>query len=345
MPRVTIVVPAYNAERYLKPTLERATTQTFRDIDIVVIDDGSSDATGRIAESFGHPVRVVTQANAGMSASRNRGIASSDSEYFALLDSDDVWHPQKIERQLEALAQRPDAGLCFTGFVWWHGEDLSGWFNEARSDAQDPRFCGWIYHELILDNWALPSSWLMRRSMWEQTGPFPGDNQQTDDWEYVVRASYQLPFVKLRDDFVLYRQVSSSLSKRIPTANVGELMRESLLGRFGLASLDGTQVDRRALRRQRYKGWRNFADTQLCPRGLQARAAHLRSAVGHRAQLGRDPSEPGHGFPSPLVGPVMKSGLVARFLNAKHVRGIGRYLQEVRSACSVPLRSTSCLPF
>ena len=60
-------------------------------------------------------MRVVRQANAGMSASRNRGIASSDSEYIALLDSDDVWHPQKIERQLDALAQRPDAGLCFTG--------------------------------------------------------------------------------------------------------------------------------------------------------------------------------------------------------------------------------------
>lgn len=266
MPRVTIVVPAYNAERFLKPTLESAAAQTFRDIDIVVIDDGSSDATGLIAESFGHPVRVVRQPNAGMSASRNRGIASSDSEYIALLDSDDLWHPQKIERQLEALAQRTDAGLCFTGFVWWHGEDLSSWFNEPRGGVLDPRFCGWVYHELILDNWALPSSWLMRRSMCNQTGPFLCDNQQTDDWEYVVRASCQFPFIKLREDFVLYRQLSSSLSKRIPTANFGELMRESLLGRFGLASPDGTPVDRRALRVQRYKGWRNFADTH-CARG------------------------------------------------------------------------------
>lgn len=266
MPRVTIVVPAYNAERFLKATLESAVAQTFRDIDVVVIDDGSVDATAAIAESLCGQVRVIRQSNAGMSASRNRGIASSDSEYIALLDSDDVWHPQKVERQLEALALHPEAGLCFTGFVWWYGEERMDWFREPRAGDLDPRFCGWIYHELILDNWALPSSWLMRRAMWEQTGPFLCDNQQTDDWEYVVRASFQFPFVKLQEDYVLYRQLSTSLSKRVPRANVGELMRESLLDRFGLASPDGTQVDLAALRRQRYKGWRNFADAH-CARG------------------------------------------------------------------------------
>ena len=266
MPRVTIVVPAYNAGQYLKATLGSAVAQTFRDIDVVVIDDGSFDATGAIAESMGGPVRVIRQSNAGMSASRNRGIASSDSEFIALLDSDDVWHPQKIEHQVEAMAQRQEAGLCFTGFVWWHGESLPGWFREPRDGGLEPRFCGWIYNELILDNWALPSSWLMRRAMWEQTGPFLCENQQTDDWEYVVRASRDFPFIKLREDYVLYRQVSSSLSKRVPQTNVGELMRASLLDRFGLASPDGTQVDLEALRRQRYKGWRNFADAH-CARG------------------------------------------------------------------------------
>jgi len=84
MPRVTIVVPAYNAARFLKSTLESAVAQTFRDIEVIVVNDGSSDATGAIAESIGHPVRVLHQQNAGMSVSRNLGIASSDSEYIAL---------------------------------------------------------------------------------------------------------------------------------------------------------------------------------------------------------------------------------------------------------------------
>lgn len=266
MPLVTVVVPAYNAQNFLKATLESAVGQTFRDIDVVVVDDGSTDATGAIAEAMGGRVRVVRQSNAGMSASRNRGIASSDSEYIALLDSDDVWHPQKIERQLQAMHQRPTAGLCFTGFTWWYGEDQSAWLQEPRAAAVDPRFCGWIYHQLILDNWALPSSWLMRRTMWEQTGPFLCDNQQTDDWEYVVRASRHFPFVKLQEQFVLYRQLNSSLSKRMAIENFGELMRESLLDRFGLASPDGTPVDQSALERERYKGWRNFADAH-CARG------------------------------------------------------------------------------
>lgn len=273
MPRVTIVVPAYNAERFLRMTLNSAAAQSFRDIDIVVINDGSCDTTGEIAASMGYPVRVLHQSNAGMSVSRNRGIASTDSEYIALLDSDDVWHPLKLERQLAAMSQRPEAGLCFTGFVWWRGEEMGQWFEAPLSGGLDARFTGWIYHELILDNWALPSSWLIRRSMWEKTGPFLCDNQQTDDWEYVVRASRQFPFVKLQEEFVLYRQVSSSLSKRVPRTNVGELMRDSLLARFGLVSPGGMSVDLAALRRQRYKGWRNFAD---------AHCAHGELALGLR---------------------------------------------------------------
>jgi len=156
--------------------------------------------------------------------------------------------------------------MCFTGFAPWHGENKPGWFTEPRASALDPRFCNWVYHELILDNWALPSSWLMRRAMWKETGPFQCDHQQTDDWEYVIRASRQFPFVKLQEDYVLYRQVSTSLSKRVTPANIGELMRDSLIDRFGLASPDGTRVDLAALCRQRYKGWRNFADAH-CARG------------------------------------------------------------------------------
>lgn len=280
MPRVTVVVPAYNAEKFLRATLESAAAQSFRDIDIVVINDGSTDATGAIAESIGHPVRVVHQSNAGMSASRNRGIASTDSEYIALLDSDDVWHPLKIERQLIAMSQRPDAGLCFTGFLWWHGEDQRAWLDAPRDGRLDERFSGWVYHELILDNWALPSSWLARRSMWEQTGPFLCDNQQTDDWEYVVRASRDFPFVKLEEEFVLYRQVSSSLSKRTPGANVGESMRESLLGRFGLTSPDGTPVDLAGVTPSALQGLAELRGRALRPRRIRTWVAYLRKTHG-----------------------------------------------------------------
>lgn len=266
MPRVSIVIPAYNAERLLAPTLESALGQQFKDFEIVVVNDGSVDKTMEIAESFGPPVRVIDQKNRGMSAARNRGIESGDSEFIALLDSDDIWHPAKLACQLSGFESNPKAAICYTGFDWWWGDDQPEWAMARRTAATDPDLSGWIYHALILDNWALPSSLLFKRSAWQQVGPFLCDDQQTDDWEFIVRASRQCQYLRLRESFVLYRQVASSLSKRMPSRNVSELMRDSLITRYGMSSPDGTPVDTDALARQRYRGWRNFADAH-CARG------------------------------------------------------------------------------
>jgi hypothetical protein len=93
----------------------------------------------------------------------------------------------------------------------------------------------------------------------EQLGPFLCDDQQTDDWEYTVRASRLFPFAKLAAPLVAYRQHPSSLSKRPRSENVTELMRESLIARFGLTSPQGVAADPVELANRRYRGWRNFA--------------------------------------------------------------------------------------
>lgn len=266
MPRASIVIPAYNAAPYLMQTLDAALASTYRDMEIVVIDDGSTDTTAEIAEGYGPPVRPISQKNAGMSATRNRGIDSSDSEYVALLDSDDVWHPEKLRLQMEALQAHPDYAFSYTAFHFWDGTPLPDFVTEPRTGRIDTERSGWIYHHLILENWALPSSVVFRRSAWKELGPFLCDNQQTDDWEFLVRASRSFRFLRLQEPLVLYRQVPTSLSRRVPAQNWGELMRQSLIERFGLTSPDGQKVDIGELERQRYKGWANFADLH-CARG------------------------------------------------------------------------------
>jgi glycosyltransferase involved in cell wall biosynthesis len=260
------VIPAYNAEAYLRETLESVMRSTLRDFEIIVIDDGSKDRTAEVAASFPSQVRLVSQANAGMSASRNRGLAMSDSEFVALLDSDDIWHPQKLEFQLRALHQRNDHDFCFTRFTPWWGDSASAFFAEPRTGTVDDAMSGWVYHHLILTNWCLPSSMLWRRSAWQQTGPFLCNDQQTDDWEYIIRATQQHRFIRLDEPMVLYRQVASSLSRRVPASNTPELMRDALLARYGTASPDDTPVDRQELGQWRYLGWANFADMH-CARG------------------------------------------------------------------------------
>ena len=114
-PRVTALVPAYNAAAWLAETLDSALAQSFRDFEVVVVDDGSSDATGAIADRYAaqHPerIRVIHQANAGLPAARNAAIAAARGEYLALLDADDVWRPDHLQRAVAALDADPGLGL------------------------------------------------------------------------------------------------------------------------------------------------------------------------------------------------------------------------------------------
>ena len=278
MPRVNIVVPAYNAEAFVAETVRSALSQTFADLQVTVIDDGSTDATAERAALGDARVRVISQQNRGMSRSRNRGIAETDSEFVALLDADDLWHPEKLRLQLDALQSRPDHDFCYTAFDVWHGEPRPDFARQPRSGSVDEALSGWIYPHLILDNHALPSSVVWRRSAWNRLGGFLTDNQQTDDWEYLVRASTQHRFVRLAEPLVLYRQHPVSLSRRIPATNTTELMRADLIRRFGMSMPPGHEVDPQRLRDFQHRGWCNFADAHTArgDLGLSLRTfAHL----------------------------------------------------------------------
>src|SRR4051794_3877496 len=106
---VTVVVPAHNAAATLRQTLASIAAQTYRDLEIVVVDDGSTDDTSAIAAEFAHldrRVRLVSQANAGVAAARNKGIALARGEYVAPVDADDLWEPTKIEKQVGVMTAR-----------------------------------------------------------------------------------------------------------------------------------------------------------------------------------------------------------------------------------------------
>jgi glycosyltransferase involved in cell wall biosynthesis len=119
--RVTAVVPAYNAGRTLEATLRSVRAQTYRDLEILVVNDGSTDRTGEIAASHAHAdrrVRPIAQANAGVASARNRGLAEATGEFVALIDADDLWKPEKIAAQLEVLTRSGrHTGLVYTWFA------------------------------------------------------------------------------------------------------------------------------------------------------------------------------------------------------------------------------------
>ena len=116
-PLVSVIVPAFNSEGTIAETLESAGAQSWRDIEIIIVDDGSTDMTARIAEDFcsREPrARLVRQSNEGVAAARNRGIKEASGQWIAPLDADDLWHPAKIERQIAAARASPLTGLVYS---------------------------------------------------------------------------------------------------------------------------------------------------------------------------------------------------------------------------------------
>ena len=124
MPRVAVIIPAYNAADTLEETLTSASAQTFRDLEIIVVSDGSTDATAAVVERVRHKdsrIRLIEQTNAGVAAARNAGIVASDSDFVAPLDADDLWHPDKLALQLARFdACPPKTGLVYN---WYHPID------------------------------------------------------------------------------------------------------------------------------------------------------------------------------------------------------------------------------
>jgi glycosyltransferase involved in cell wall biosynthesis len=115
--RVTIVTAAYNAAPYIAEAIESVLAQTYRDFDYIVVDDGSSDETAAVIERYLPAVTLIRQSNAGEGAARNRAFELADGEYIAVVDADDVWEPTKLERQVAAMDEHSDAGLCYTNAV------------------------------------------------------------------------------------------------------------------------------------------------------------------------------------------------------------------------------------
>lgn len=163
MSRVSVIVPAFQAEATLARTLRSVLGQTHRDIEVLVVDDGSADGTCAIAERFrslDKRVKVIEQANAGVAAARNLAIEQADGDYIAPLDADDLWHPGKLELQLERFAQGgPRVGLVYNWFRTIGADD------RVRVTSASPRVEGMCLHRHLVYNFiANGSTPLIRRS-------------------------------------------------------------------------------------------------------------------------------------------------------------------------------------
>ena len=143
MKTVSVIIPAYNRAHYIREAIESALQQSHRPLEIIVVDDGSTDETPQILATYSEPVRVFRQVNQGVAAARNLGVSHARGEYVAFLDSDDLWHPEKLEKQIERFEADPELGLVHCGMETFNdaGEVL-----EVNVGGAE----GWVSHEMLL---------------------------------------------------------------------------------------------------------------------------------------------------------------------------------------------------
>lgn len=181
-PTVSVVIAAYNAERWIAGAIQRVLGQDYPVLEVIVVDDGSTDATREAIAPFREPVRYVFQENAGSAAARNHGIRLARGELVAFLDADDRWLPGKLSAQVACLQAHPDCGWCYTD-AW--PVDASTRSKKVRLSQLAPMAEGWVLEALLLSNFVPFSSALVRREALEAVGGFREgpDRRISEAWE------------------------------------------------------------------------------------------------------------------------------------------------------------------
>lgn len=203
---VSVVIPAYNAERFLRDALESAVRQTLAPMEILVIDDGSTDETGRLAASV-QGVRCIRQSNAGVSAARNRGIEEARGEFVALLDADDAWMPEKLAVQLTGLRSNQFAFSART-----ETDELLKPVRIARGGFPGSLLEGLLFHGNVVGT---PSSVMAPRQALLDAGGFDPRLSMCADWDMWIRLATRLSGAYSDESLVLYRLHQGSMSTNL----------------------------------------------------------------------------------------------------------------------------------
>ena len=179
-PLVSCVVPVFNGEPFLAEALESILAQTYRPIEIIVADDGSTDGTRGIAQAFGEQIRFETQPTAGPAETRNLGIRAARGELIAFLDADDLWYPEKLWRQIASLRERPEREACVTHVQLFWTPDLEAERQQYRDHPRAQPVPGYASTTL-----------LARRRAFDKVGLFNRELWFSDATEWFIRAREQ----------------------------------------------------------------------------------------------------------------------------------------------------------
>ncbi|MES2504246.1 MAG: glycosyltransferase [Myxococcota bacterium] len=210
MSLISIIIPNHNYGRFVGAAVESALAQSYRDIEVVVVDNGSTDNSVEILRQYQSRIKLITQENRGQAEARNRGIIEASGKYFAFLDADDVWLPHKLESQIK-LMNSPEIGLVYSGCMKVD-QDLN------PEQAMYPKYTGRVLKQFASGIGAVviagESTSLIRRECIERCGLLDPNLSTSSGWDLYRRIATRYAFAAVFEPLVLYRQHGDNWSLR-----------------------------------------------------------------------------------------------------------------------------------
>jgi glycosyltransferase involved in cell wall biosynthesis len=210
-PLVSVVIPTFNRATWVREAIDSVLAQDYPQLEVIVVDDGSSDHTPEVVRGFGPALTFIRQSHAGVSAARNRGVAVSHGTLVAFLDSDDLWLPNKVAAQVALFLQQPQTQVCYTDEVWIR-----------RGVRVNPRqihqkHAGWIFLQSLPRCIISPSSVMMRRTLWDRLGGFDERLPACEDYDLWLRLTAIVPVSLLPERLIVKRGGhADQLSRCVP---------------------------------------------------------------------------------------------------------------------------------
>lgn len=211
MPKVSVVIPTYNRDSFIAGTIESVLNQSYRDYEIIVVDDGSIDETRKSVKSFGSHVRYIYQKNRGASSARNTGILHAKGEFIAFLDSDDLFLPNKLEIQMNYLNSHPDCKFLYSWYykAYPNGEIKMLRKNIAPRNQEHLKFC------LIKRRLGIRTSTvIVHRACFNKDRLFNEKYWRSEDWDMWLRLAAEFPTACIEVPLTKYIIHDSNISKK-----------------------------------------------------------------------------------------------------------------------------------
>jgi len=275
-PSVSVIIPAYNAAPFLAQCLRSVLGQTRPPDEVIVVDDGSVDATPEVAKSFGQSIRYFRQPSGGSSSARNLGLSHATGSLIAFQDADDVWIPEKLALQVELLNRHPEYGMVYS--------DLSE-VSETLQVLQGSKFAsegirpheGWVFKFRMAADFIFPSTVIVRREVFDQVGNFKESMRFQQDMDFFNRVTYRFPVGLVPAVTVLRRRHGSNMTNNYNEGSLRYRVKilENIPNEFDLGPMLLAKI-----RLQRAKHYARLArhDLGMGRRG-QSRSEALRSIL------------------------------------------------------------------